>query len=189
MLYNDVPVELGIPEQLCLHQCHGEQGWRITMVNTGETTLKGGRIKQVERYVTEDTFLVTYGDGVADVDLHALIRFHCSHGRIATITGINPASRFGKLKVEDERVTAFHEKPKELDDDVVNGGFFVFNRAIFDYLTEACDLEYGPLETLAEAGELMVYRHAGFWACMDTLRDMEYLNRLWIEGKAEWKIW
>jgi len=134
---------------------------------------------------------MTYGDGVSDVDINTLVAFHKSHGKIATVTGISPTSRFGELKFEGDQVQAFYEKPKDGGKSLINGGFFIFNREVFDFLTpdDDCDLEIGPLEEIAQKGELMVYKHSGFWACMDTLRDMEYLNKLWAEGKAEWKIW
>lgn len=190
LMNNDFTVELGQPEKLSFHNSHEESGWRITLSDTGEKTLKGGRLKKVQRYLDEDTFMVTYGDGVANIDLNALLSFHITHGKIATVTGINPASRFGEMKVEGNQVRAFYEKP-ENNAQVVNGGFFVFNRAIFDFLTsdDDCDLETETLERIADEGQLMVYKHTGFWACMDTLRDMEYLNNLWNKNKAEWKVW
>ena len=190
LMNNDVTIELGKPERLHIHHVHEENGWKITMVNTGEDTLKGARLKKIQKYVTGDTFMVTYGDGVADIDISALLSFHKSHGKLATLTGINPASRFGELKVEGDRVGAFSEKPKN-GNGFVNGGFFVLNRAVFDYLSEddSCDFEIGALEEIARQGDLMVYKHKGFWACMDTLRDTEYLNRLWTEGKAKWRVW
>jgi glucose-1-phosphate cytidylyltransferase len=124
------------------------------------------------------------------VDINALLAFHKAHGKLATVTGINPASRFGELKIDGDRVESFAEKPQN-DEGLINGGFFIFNRAIFDYLTvdDSCDLEVGPLEKIVQDNQLMVYRHRGFWACMDTLRDMEYLNRLWDNGQAKWKTW
>jgi glucose-1-phosphate cytidylyltransferase len=187
---NDVTIELGRPEKILIHQRHDENGWRITLADTGEKTLKGARLKRVQKYVNEDTFMMTYGDGVADIDINALLAFHKSHKKLATVTGINPASRFGELKLEGDQVVSFREKPQE-DGGLINGGFFVFNKKIFDYLStdDDCDLEFGPLEKIAQEGQLMVWRHQGFWACMDTLRDMDYLNRLWDEGKAAWKIW
>jgi glucose-1-phosphate cytidylyltransferase len=134
--------------------------------------------------------MMTYGDGIADVDINELLAFHKSHGKMATVTGINPASRFGELKIDGDCVEAFSEKPQN-GDGLINGGFFVFNRKILDYLTtdDLCDLEVGPLEQIAKEKQLMVYKHRGFWACMDTLRDMEYLNKIWNDGKAKWKIW
>lgn len=191
IMNNDVSIELGKPNQFQCYNCHDETGWKIVLANTGEKTLKGGRLKRVEKYIQGDTFMATYGDGVANVDINKLLEFHFSHGKIATMTGINPSSRFGELKIEKDQVISFREKPEKSDGSFINGGFFVFNRKIFDYLTtdESCDLEYGPLEKIAEHGELMVYKHHGFWACMDTLRDMEYLNKLWTDEKAAWKIW
>ncbi|MFC1856960.1 glucose-1-phosphate cytidylyltransferase [Thermodesulfobacteriota bacterium] len=191
LMNNDVTIELGKPESMFLHNCHEEAGWKVTLANTGDKALKGARLKKVERYIDGDTFMVTYGDGISNVNLNALIEFHTSHGRIATVTGVNPAARFGELKVSGDRVDAFSEKPDGVGNSFINGGFFVFNKKIFDYLTDddECDLEYGPMEVLAQRGQLMIFKHKGFWACMDTIRDMEFLNHLWEEGNAAWKIW
>lgn len=190
IMNNDVTLKLGSPENTYIHQSHNENGWQVTLANTGEKALKGARLKKVEKYITGDEFLVTYGDGVADVDIKALISFHRSHGKLATLTGINPASRFGELKINGNQVEAFREKP-ETSAGLINGGFFVFNKGIFDYLSpdDSCDLEIGALEQIANSGQLMVYKHTGSWACMDTLRDVDYLNKLWNENKAFWKIW
>jgi glucose-1-phosphate cytidylyltransferase len=190
LMNNDVTITLGEPEKICIHQSHEEAGWSITLADTGEKTLKGARLKKVEKYISGETFLMTYGDGIADVDIDALLAFHRSHGRMVTVTGINPASRFGELKIDGDQVASFSEKPHG-GDGLVNGGFFVFNRRVFDYLTtdDSCDLEIGPLEQIAKEGQLMVYKHRGFWACMDTLRDMEYLNKIWDNSQAKWKIW
>ena len=189
LMNNDVTLELGHPEKICIYQCHEENGWRVTLADTGGKALKGARLKKVEKYITDDEFMMTYGDGVADIDINALLAFHHSHGKLATVTGINPASRFGELKINGNRVESFNEKP-ETSSGLISGGFFVFNKAIFDYLSvdDNCDLEIGPLEKIAREGQLMVYKHAGSWACMDTLRDMDYLNMLWNENKAFWKI-
>jgi glucose-1-phosphate cytidylyltransferase len=129
--------------------------------------------------------MMTYGDGIADVDIGKLLAFHKSHGKMATVTRINLATRSGELKIDGDRVETFSEKPPN-GDGLINGGFFVFNRKILDYLTtdDLCDLEIGPLEQIAKEGQLMVYKHRGFWACMDILRDMESLNKIWNEGKA-----
>lgn len=191
IMNNDVEIELGKQNQFRCYGCHDESGWKVLLANTGEKTLKGARLKRIEQYIHSDTFMMTYGDGVANVDIKSLLNFHLSHGKIATMTAINPASRFGELKLDDNKVLSFREKPKNSEGSFVNGGFFVFNRKIFDYLTpdDDCDLEYGPLEVIAKQGELMVYKHHGFWACMDTLRDMEALNKLWYQNKAGWKIW
>lgn len=190
IMNNDVTIEIGKTSSTYIHQCQDELGWKITLADTGEETLKGARLKKLQKYIDEDTFMVTYGDGVADIDINALLSFHMSHGNIATLTGINPASRFGELKLVGNKVESFIEKPKN-DESFINGGFFVFNRKIFDYLTEDdnCDLEVGVLEDIAREGQLRVYKHRGFWACMDTLRDMDYLNRLWAKGQACWKVW
>ena len=190
LMNNDVTIELGQPENMCIHHSHDEAGWKITLANTGEKALKGARLKKVERYITGDTFMMTYGDGIADVDINALLAFHKAHGKLVTVTGINLTSRFGELKTKGDRVGVFSEKPKN-NKTLINGGFFVFNKSIFNYLSldDSCDLEVGPLDQIAKKGQLMVYKHRGFWACMDTLRDMEYLNKLWDDGKAEWKTW
>jgi len=187
----DITLELGSPEKIQLHNQHDELGWKITLAHTGATALKGARLKKIEKYIEGDDFMVTYGDGVANVDISKLIDFHKSHGKIATVTGVNPASRFGEIRAEGNQVEVFHEKPEKKDKGLINGGFFVFNRKIFDFLStdDNCDLEYGPIEKIAEAGELMVFKHFGFWSCMDTIRDTEYLNRLWKEGNPKWKVW
>ncbi|MDL1966992.1 MAG: glucose-1-phosphate cytidylyltransferase [Deltaproteobacteria bacterium] len=190
ILSNDFTIELGNKKNIEIHSNNAEKDWRITLADTGDKALKGARLKRVQQYIDDDTFMLTYGDGFADVDINALLAFHNKHGKLATVTGINPASRFGELKIKGNQVESFSEKPRD-GDGLINGGFFIFNKGIFDYLSidENCDLEIGPLEKIAGEGQLMVYKHRGFWACMDTIRDMEYLNKLWVEGKAEWKVW
>jgi len=190
ILNNDFTVELGEHKRIEIHSNHGERGWRVTLVDTGERALKGARIKRIEKYIDSDIFMLTYGDGLANINLDELVSFHKNHGRIGTVTGVRPPSRFGELVVENDKVVSFAEKP-QVSGGLINGGFFVFNREIFDYLSEDddCDFEVGPLEQLAEDGELMVYELRGDWACMDTFRDMQYLNKSWQDGKAFWKIW
>jgi len=190
ILNNDFTIELGDDKNIEIHSNYNEKGWRITLVDTGNKALKGARLKRVEKYIDGDQFMMTYGDGVADIDISSLLAFHHSHGKLATVTGINPASRFGELIINGNSVKAFNEKPENTSR-FISGGFFVFNKGIFDYLStdENCDLEIGPLEKIAREGQLMVYKHTGSWACMDTLRDMDYLNKLWNEDKAFWKIW
>ncbi len=190
ILTNDFTIELGNKKNIEMHSNNAEKDWRITLADTGDKALKGARLKRVQQYVNDDTFMLTYGDGVAEVDINALLAFHKKHGKLATVTGINPAARFGELKIKGNQVESFSEKPRD-GEGLINGGFFVFNKGIFDYLSadENCDLEIGPLEKIAGEGQLMVYKHRGFWACMDTIRDMEYLNNLWVEGNAEWKVW
>jgi glucose-1-phosphate cytidylyltransferase len=190
LMNNDVTIELGQPESMRIHHAHDEAGWKVTLADTGEKSLKGARLKKVERYISDDTFMMTYGDGIADVDINSLLAFHKAHGKLVTVTGVNPASRFGELKTDGDRVVSFTEKPQN-GEGLINGGYFVFNRSILDYLSvdDLCDLEVGPLEQIAKEGQLMVFVHRGFWACMDTLRDMEYLNKLWDDGQAKWKTW
>jgi len=190
IMANDFQIKLGEKESLKIFHNHSEKDWKITLVDTGEKTLKGARLKRIEKYVDSDYFMVTYGDGVADVDIGKLVEFHQSHGKLATLTGVRPSSRFGELEVEGNQVTEFTEKPQS-NEGLINGGFFVFHRKIFDYLEldGNCDLEFGALEKIAKEGQLMVYEHKNFWACMDTYRDMEYLNKLWDNNKADWKVW
>lgn len=190
LLNEDFTLDLGKESNPVMHKDHCEKSWRITFVDTGEESLKGARLKRIEKYIDGDTFMVTYGDGVADIDINKLIEFHKSHGKIATLTGVHPISRFGELILEGDQIKKFEEKPQS-EKNIINGGFFVFNRKIFDYLEDKdeCDLELGALEKVAEKGELMMYRHAGFWYCMDTTRDVDYLRSIWREGKTPWKIW
>lgn len=186
----DFTIELGNLSKIELHNKHKEAGWRITLVDTGEDTLKGARIKQLEGHIPDETFMLTYGDGVADIDLTKLLSFHNFHKKMATVTAVRPPSRFGEIKAKDGKVVSFSEKP-QVSEGLINGGFFVFNKKVFDYLTEDpnCDLEKDALEKLATSGELMVYEHSLNWECMDTLRDMEHLNMLWKKGEAFWKAW
>ena len=190
LMNNDVTIELGRPENMRIHHAHDEAGWKVTLADTGEKSLKGARLKKVEQYISDDTFMMTYGDGIADVDINSLLAFHKAHGKLVTVTGVNPASRFGELKTDGDRVVSFTEKPLN-GEALINTGYFVFNRSVLNYLSidNLCDLEVGPLEQIAREGQLMVYIHRGFWACMDTYRDMEYLNKLWDDGKAKWKTW
>jgi len=190
LMNNDFTVELGQPDSISIHNTHDESDWKITLADTGEKALKGARLKKIERYISDEIFMMSYGDGIADINIRALLSFHKTHGKLVTVTGINPASRFGELKINNGQVEAFAEKPLN-GNSLVNGGFFVFNRVIFNYLNDndSCDLEHGPLEKIAQDGQMMVYKHNGFWACMDTLRDAEYLNKLWEDGQAKWKVW
>ncbi len=191
MMNNDVTIRLGANSGFKIHNAHNEDNLKITLCDTGDNALKGARLKRIERYVDADQLMVTYGDGVADIDIEKLLKFHQSHGKIATITGVHPKFlRFGELDIREDQVTRFSEKPKYAGN-YVNGGFFVFNRNIFDYLEDRddCDLELGILDLISQQGELMVYKHDGFWACMDTIRDTEHLNSLWNSKQAEWKVW
>lgn len=163
--------------------------WRITFAETGLDTPTGGRIQRIAGYLAgEDTFCVTYGDGLADIDLSELLRFHHAHGRIATVAAVHPRANFGFLKLNNSGfVTDFQEKP--ILDEWINGGFFVFNRRIFDYLSLDCTLEREPLELLAQENQLLAYQHTGFWKCMDTYKDNLEFNQLWDSKEAAWKVW
>jgi glucose-1-phosphate cytidylyltransferase len=162
--------------------------WNIAVVDTGLDVMTGGRIRRLRQLIGEQSFMVTYGDGVSDVDLRALLAFHRQHGRIATVTAVRPPSRFGSLALDGDAVCEFSEKPA--GEGWINGGFFVFEPAIFDYLDgDQSILERDPLERLAADGQLMAFRHTGFWQPMDTPRDRVYLESLWAEGRAPWHTW
>lgn len=166
-----------------------EQDWVIDMVDTGQHTGTGGRIKRLAPYVGDETFMLTWGDGVSTVDLRDLLAFHRKHGKLATVTAVRPPARFGRLDIEDNRVVSFAEKP-QLSEGWINGAFFVLEPGVFDYIEgDATHWEKEPLERLAAEGQLMAYRHHGFWQCMDTLRDKVLLESLWESGEAPWKIW
>ncbi len=164
--------------------------WKVTLIDTGLHTMTGGRVKRVQKYIGDEPFMLTYGDGVSNVDLKALEAFHRSHGRTATITTVNLAQLKGVLDVsEDNRITSFREKQED-DGSLINGGFMMFNPDIFRYLKDDTTvLEKEPLATLAEEGQLMSFYHEGFWQCMDTQREREKLQKLWDSGEAPWKIW
>ena len=170
------------------HSSEGED-WNVTLVDTGDDAMTGARVKRVAHHLSGDLFLCTYGDGLADVDVAAAIDFHRSHGRLATLTGVHPPSRFGELVHDRARVDRFAEKPA--GSTLVSGGFFVFDRRVLERLSfdPSCVLERGPLEGLARDGELMVHRHDGFWQCADTVRDVELLRGLWDSGRAPWRVW
>ena len=172
------------------HNKHNEENWNVTLIDTGLNTLKGGRIKRVEKYLDPDMNMLSYGDGVADININKLINFHKSHGKILTITGVYAPSRFGEILEKDGQVLTFEEKP-QTSSGLINGGFMVFNNEFLDYLTpdEDCDFEIGPLENLSARGEVMVYKHLKNWECMDHERDVEYLNKLWNNHQAFWKFW
>jgi glucose-1-phosphate cytidylyltransferase len=162
--------------------------WSIAAIDTGEETNTGGRIKRLEPKVHGETFFATYGDGVSNIDLRSLLSFHNAHGRIATVTVVRPQLSFGLVELEnDGQVRCFTEKPQM--EGWINGGFFVFDRRVFDYLDDDSVLEREPMERLASDGQLMAYRHDGFWACMDTYKDNLSLNQSWSAGNAAWKTW
>jgi glucose-1-phosphate cytidylyltransferase len=161
----------------------------VELVETGQATMTGGRIKRLAPYVGDQTFMLTWGDGVSDVDLHKLLDFHRAHGRLATVTAVRPPARFGKLDIMGDVVACFSEKP-QLEEGWINGAFFVLEPGVFDYIAgDDTQWEREPLERLAHDNQLMAYRHYSFWQCMDTLRDKVLLESLWQKGKAPWKIW
>nr|WP_320132883.1 glucose-1-phosphate cytidylyltransferase [uncultured Holophaga sp.] len=164
--------------------------WRVHLVDTGDVTQTGGRVRRLRSWIGEDeTFLMTYGDGVADVDLKALLDFHRRHGKLATVTAVRPPARFGGLALEGDQVARFAEKP-QTGEGWINGGFFVLSRKVFDYIEgDEVPFEGEPLERLTEEGQLMAYRHPGFWQPMDTLREKQLLEELWTSGEAPWKVW
>jgi glucose-1-phosphate cytidylyltransferase len=185
---NDVTLNLGINSSVIHHGLHDESNWRVTIANTGELTMTGGRVFRSLKYIEGDRFLCTYGDGLADINLKELMDFHLAHGKKATVTTVQPLSRFGVMDVDSNGVvTQFREKP--IMDGWVNAGFFIFEKSIIEYLDENCILEQEPLAKLAAEGELVAYRHHGFWQPMDTLRESIFLNEMWSEGKAPWKNW
>ena len=184
----DVTFDLA-KNEMQVHHGYAEP-WKVTLVDTGLNTMTGGRIKRVRDYIGDEPFFMTYGDGVSDVDLNALLKFHESHGKTVTITGVNVGQRFGVIDVDaDGKILEFREKSDD-DGKIVNGGFMVMNPGVFDYIEgDETVLEKAPMENLAKDGELMVYRHGGFWKCMDTMRDRKQLEDLWNSGSAPWKIW
>lgn len=181
----DVTLQLGGANEAAHHDLGDElEGCTVTLVDTGEETGTGGRLKRVAPYLRDDRFVVSYGDGVANLDAADLLRFHRSHGRLATVTAVRAISRFGVLELEGEAVTSFSEKP--LLDDWISAGFFVFERAILERLGDDGMFELDPLPSLAREGELRAFRHEGFWQPMDTYREYELLNDLWASGEAPW---
>ena len=186
-LNNDFTVDLASGDR----QVHGgkQPGWRVHLVDTGLSTQTGGRLKRLRHLLADGTFMLTYGDGVADIDLRRLLEFHRAHGRLATVTAVRPPSRFGSFLLDGSRITRFEEKP-QTGEGWINGGFFVLEPGALDFI-EGDDTvwERGPMERLAAEGQLMAYQHDGFWQAMDTLREKRVLDELWASGAAPWKIW
>jgi len=186
----DFTFHLGNPEEVQVHSPVPEENWRITLSETGLDAMTGCRVKRIEKYIADDTFLLTYGDGVADVDVRQLLRFHEAHGKIGTMTAVQAPGRFGEVELDGSQVVEFTEKPL-VARGYINGGFFVFNRRIFDrlYNDPRLVLENEPLTKLANDGQLMAFKHDGFWHPMDNSRDFKYLNDLWSAGNAPWQTW
>lgn len=184
---SDVTFDLARNE-MTFHDKRAEP-WRVTLVDTGLETMTGGRLKRIRDYIGDETFCMTYGDGLSDVNIAELIKFHQEHGLLATVTAVQPEARFGALEIDNHRVKSFAEKPKG-DGLWINGGFFVLEPEVFDYIDDDSTVwERAPLERLASTRQLAVYEHHGFWHAMDTLRDRLHLEDLWAKGKAPWKVW
>jgi glucose-1-phosphate cytidylyltransferase len=184
----DFTINLGDREDIVYHGSHDEFEWKVTVIDTGLETMTGGRIKKAQQHIGTEPFICTYGDGIADVNLAALLEFHREHKLFATMTTTQLSSRFGVVDVgESGKVTSFKEKPKV--NDWVNIGYFIFENSIFNYLEENSVLEENPLKTLAAEGQLGAYRHEGFWQPMDTQREYQILNEIWKTGRAPWKTW
>jgi len=186
---NDFTVELG-SKKIDIHPRHAEQGWKVTLVDTGQKAMTGTRVKRIQSFIEDDVFMLTYGDGVTDLYIPELLAFHKRHGKIGTVTGVSPPSRYGELLIQKDEVVSFSEKPA-VKNGLINGGYFVFKKEFFNYLkdNDTCVLEREPLEKLAADGELKVFPYEGFWQCMDTYRDYKYLTELWESGRAPWKVW
>jgi glucose-1-phosphate cytidylyltransferase len=186
---SDVTLRLGRKPQITYHSNHDEEDWSVTLVDTGQETQTGGRLKRALAFVDADTFLLTYGDGLTNSDINDSIKFHEHHKAIATVTAVKPSGRFGELALDGQTIVAFKEKPEQ-ESAFISGGYFVINRAIGNYLEgDSTVLEQKPLETLARERQLKAYCHNGFWQCMDTYREQELLNKIWNAGKAPWKVW
>lgn len=187
-LNNDISIDLSRGETT-IHDGN-QPKWRIHLVDTGLYTQTAGRLKRLQRWLGEDeTFMFTYGDGVADIDVQALLAFHDGHGKLATVTTVRAPARFGRIAFADDLVTEFYEKP-ETSEGWINGGYYVLQRQVLDYIEgDETIWERGPVEHLARDGQLMGYRHYGFWSCMDTLKEKNFLEELWASGKAPWKVW
>ncbi|MBT6680739.1 MAG: glucose-1-phosphate cytidylyltransferase [Chloroflexi bacterium] len=186
---NDFTATLGQGSSIEVHGAHDEQEFKVTLADTGRDTMTGGRVARIKQYIEGDTFLLTYGDGVSDIDIGALVEFHKSHGRLATVTAVRPTSRFGILDLEPNgNVIRFEEKPET--NAWANAGYFVLDRRVFDYLDgDDCIFEREPLQRLASDGQLAAFRHAGSFYTMDTYREFQALNALWESGEASWKTW
>ncbi len=186
---SDVTFDFANKNKMTLHSNFSEP-WKVTLVDTGLNTMTGGRIKRIKPHVENETFMVTYGDGVSDVNINDLVKFHKSHGKIATMTAVNVSQRFGVLDIDkDGTINSFREK-KKTDSSLINGGFMVLEPDIFNYIDgDETIFEQEPLESVAKKGELKAFIHSGFWQCMDTQRDKMQLEKMWEDRKAPWKLW
>jgi glucose-1-phosphate cytidylyltransferase len=186
---NDVTLRLGAQPEIRYHTQHPEEDWQVTLIDTGQATLTGGRVKRALAHIPDEEFLLTYGDGVCNVDLPALVKFHRQRGGVATLTAVRPSGRFGEIDLDGDRITSFREKP-ESESGYINGGFFVLNKKIDAYLSgDESFFEFDALPRAAADGNLNAFRHDGFWQCMDNLREVETLNKLWDKREAPWRVW
>lgn len=192
VLASDFTIKLGVKKDFTFHNNHHELDWKITFAETGLNAMTGARIKKIQKYVNgEDNFMLTYGDGVGDIDLDALLKFHRSHGKLMTVTGVRPPGRFGELSCNERgEVIEFNEKT-QTSAGRISGGFFVCRKEIFDYIDDRENVifEHEPMAALVRQGQMMVYEHDGFWQPMDTYRDYSLLNSMYNEGKAPWVVW
>lgn len=186
----DFTIQLGTRPKVTYYDRNGIENWKVTLAETGAESMTGSRLACVAKYLRGGTFMLTYGDGVSDVNVRDLVAYHRSHGKLVTVTGVRPPSRFGEMDIKDNRVISFKEKP-QVSQGLINGGFFVMEPGFLRYLEDdpRCVLEQEPLRRCAQDGQLMIYRHEGFWQPMDTFREYELLNRLWNSGRAPWKTW
>ena len=187
---SDIMFDFTADNKLTVLNTSAVEPWKVTLVDTGLNTMTGGRVKRIQKYIGNEAFMLTYGDGVADINIDELVKFHQSHGKIATITTVNVGQRFGVIEMDDsDTIRAFREK-SDSDGSVINGGFMIFQPEIFNYIDDDTTVfERKPLESMAKLGELKAYKHNGFWHCMDTQRDKQNLESLWASGKAPWKLW
>ncbi|MBI2851693.1 MAG: glucose-1-phosphate cytidylyltransferase [Chloroflexi bacterium] len=188
---SDFTIQLCDTTRTRIHTVPPEQDWKITFAETGLNAMTGARIKRIEKYVDSDLFMLTYGDAVTDLNIERLIDFHRSHGKIGTVTAVHPLSRFGELRIEENGIVQEFREKAVIRGDFVNGGFFVFDRRIFDYVEDddSCIFERKPLEQMAKDRQLAAYIHEGYWQCMDTYRDWQALTQDWEGGKPPWKVW
>lgn len=191
IMNNDFTIDMKTKGKVQIHDYDPQkEDWKVTLAYTGEDSQTGSRVKKIEKYIEGDTFMLTYGDGVANININELIKFHGEHGKIGTMTGVHPPSRFGEFSVKDNKIVEFSEKP-QTQAGLINGGFFVFNTDFFDYLSrdDNCIMEQKPLENLTTDGELMLYHNKDFWQCVDTYRELEQLNDFWKGKNPPWKVW
>ena len=185
---SDITFDFSKGDDVIVHNKYAEP-WKVTVVDTGLNTMTGGRLKRVKEFIGDDLFFMTYGDGVCDVNIDETLSYHRSHGKLATITAIQPEGRFGYLDLEGDKINSFREKNTR-DTGWINAGFMVLSPEVLDYISDDTIMfEREPMEKLAAEGEMMCYRHRGFWQCMDTLRDKEKLEKLWYDGRAPWRVW